>query len=151
MPIIELLHSEEVEAAKVTLTTIHNVALQNHTNGTHDVASPASLHSMSSIPAAALSYSTDVVRHLRRPRAIVLVPSRELALQLLAVCKSLCHTVKFRALAAVSVLTTNKKITEKALEQSPVDILIATPHRLQSLLQEKKSECRSAKHALRWS
>lgn len=95
-----------------------------------------------------MSYSSTVVRHIRRPRAIILVPSRELALQLLAVCKSLCHYIKFRALAAVSVLTTKKKILEKALDEAPVDILIATPHRLQSLLQEKKSKLRHSINTL---
>lgn len=38
---------------------------------------------------------------LRRPRALVVLPSRDLAAQVLGVAKSLCHLAKFRAVGLI--------------------------------------------------
>ncbi len=42
-----------------------------------------------------------LVPRLRRPRALVLVPSRDLAAQVLGVAKSLCHVARFRAIGLI--------------------------------------------------
>eukprot|EP00741_Cyanophora_paradoxa_P008171 tig00001265_g7908.t1 len=62
-----------------------------------------------------------------RPRALVLVPNRELALQVLSVGKQLAHHAKFSSLAVVG----HKKQSEqrKTMERG-VDLVVATPGRL---------------------
>lgn len=42
-----------------------------------------------------------VIPRLRRPRALILLPSRDLAAQVLSVAKSLCHIARFRAVGLV--------------------------------------------------
>ncbi|RUS22078.1 P-loop containing nucleoside triphosphate hydrolase protein [Endogone sp. FLAS-F59071] len=61
------------------------------------------------------------LRRLDHPRAVILVPSRELISQVLSVCKSLSHIAKFRAVALTSHL---KRHT---LSSGPIDLLISTP------------------------
>lgn len=64
---------------------------------------------------------------LRRPRAIVLVPNRELAEQVLKICKKLSHTVKIRA----CYMSGSGTVAEQnRLFETPIDLLIATPGRL---------------------
>jgi len=43
-----------------------------------------------------------VMTRLGRPRALVVVPSRDLAAQVLGVAKCLCHVTKFRAVGLIS-------------------------------------------------
>jgi superfamily II DNA/RNA helicase len=69
-----------------------------------------------------------------RPRAIVLAPTRELALQIYGVAKRLCHHAKFRA---VSVVGGGKQGTQRRTLDSPVDMVIATPGRLALMLKEE--------------
>lgn len=42
-----------------------------------------------------------VLARLRRPRALIVLPSRDLAAQVLRVTKSLCHEAKFRAVGLI--------------------------------------------------
>jgi len=65
-----------------------------------------------------------VMSRLKRPRALIVLPNRELAFQVLKVAKSLCHTARFRS----ALLTGGKKlrILKSGLE-SPVDLLVGTP------------------------
>lgn len=67
-----------------------------------------------------------------RPRCLVLVPTRELALQVASVAKALCHKEKFRVLALVG----GKKegLQRRALE-NPVDMVVATTGRLLRAVQ----------------
>lgn len=71
------------------------------------------------------------IRMRRRPRAVILLPSRELVDQILSVAKVLSYHAKYRA---ISLTTTNlaRDLSE------PVDLVISTPHRLLSLIQEGK-------------
>ena len=43
-----------------------------------------------------------VLTRLSRPRALIVVPSRDLATQVLGVAKCLCHVTKFRAVGLIS-------------------------------------------------
>ncbi|KAJ1741486.1 hypothetical protein LPJ68_002779 [Coemansia sp. RSA 1086] len=65
------------------------------------------------------------VRRDRRPRALVLVPSRELAVQVTSAFKSLAHKVKFRALC-VHLGLLRRDLRVKA-QQGPVDVMVTTP------------------------
>eukprot|EP00050_Salpingoeca_kvevrii_P020268 m.96581 g.96581 ORF g.96581 m.96581 type:complete len:451 (+) comp8796_c0_seq1:100-1452(+) len=62
--------------------------------------------------------SSAVLPH--RPPALVLVPSHELALQVLGVLKALAHHAKFRSAA----------ISRKKVPDTPLDIVVSTPSRL---------------------
>ena len=59
-----------------------------------------------------------------RPRAIILVPTAELCLQVLAVAKSLAHVAKMRAIAIYKGMSGVKL---KTAFETPFDILISTP------------------------
>lgn len=73
-------------------------------------------------------------RRLDHPRAIVLVPTRELTLQVCQTCKSMAHIAKFSALAIDS--KTRQRDLARRLEK-PVDILISTPTTLRSYIDDK--------------
>ncbi|KAI5060358.1 hypothetical protein GOP47_0024778 [Adiantum capillus-veneris] len=63
----------------------------------------------------------------RRPRAIVLCPTRELAEQVFRVAKSICHHAKFRVTLIGGGV--RMKPQEDALN-APIDMLVGTPGRL---------------------
>ncbi|KAI8647005.1 P-loop containing nucleoside triphosphate hydrolase protein [Parasitella parasitica] len=66
-----------------------------------------------------------VKRRLDHPRAIVLVPTRELVGQVVKSCKGLSHITKFRA-AGLGGRTPRSQISEM-LASGPIDILVTTP------------------------
>ena len=82
------------------------------------------------------------VRGARRPRALVLAPTRELAVQTLAAVKGLSHVLKLRS---VGILGGSKQASQRralgggadgGADAPPVDIVVATPGRL-ALLQSQ--------------
>ncbi|CEP12535.1 hypothetical protein [Parasitella parasitica] len=66
-----------------------------------------------------------VKRRLDHPRAIVLVPTRELVAQVVKSCKGLSHVTKFRAVG-LEGRTPRSQVSEM-LANGPVDILVTTP------------------------
>ncbi|CAG8490105.1 3664_t:CDS:2 [Ambispora gerdemannii] len=64
------------------------------------------------------------LRRLNRPRAIILLPSRELVDQVASVSKLLSHYAKFRTVGLTSHIP--RKIVTRELNM-PVDIVISTP------------------------
>ncbi|KAI7900257.1 P-loop containing nucleoside triphosphate hydrolase protein [Cokeromyces recurvatus] len=76
-----------------------------------------------------------VKRRLDHPRAIILVPTRELVNQVVKTCKSLSHIIKFRAVGFGG--RTSRGLVAETLESSPVDILVTTPTTLISYQKEK--------------
>jgi superfamily II DNA/RNA helicase len=70
----------------------------------------------------------DYERRPKRPRVLILAPTRELALQITTVLKSMSHTVKLSTQALVG--GQDKGTQRKALESRPVDVVVATPGRL---------------------
>lgn len=67
-------------------------------------------------------------RRPRRPRLLILVPTRELALQITKVLKSLSHSIKLSS--QVLVGGQDKGVQRRALAARPVDVVVATPGRL---------------------
>ncbi|KAJ1943518.1 hypothetical protein FBU59_002885, partial [Linderina macrospora] len=65
------------------------------------------------------------LRRERRPRALVVVPSRELVKQVAATFKRLSHTAKVRAVGLHQGMT--RRRIRDMVEQGPIDILISTP------------------------
>ena len=78
--------------------------------------------------------SSDVfVRRPRHPRAIILVPSRELVDQTLSVAKFLSHYAKHRA---ISLMSEHGRLMEDL--GRPFDLAISTPNRLLSSIDQRK-------------
>jgi superfamily II DNA/RNA helicase len=69
----------------------------------------------------------------KRPRAVVLAPTRELAAQLLGVAKGLSRYAKFSSMGVLG--GTSSAAQAKRLQQ-PVDLLVATPGRLLDLVKD---------------
>ncbi|KAG7366135.1 ATP-dependent DEAD-box RNA helicase DeaD [Nitzschia inconspicua] len=67
-------------------------------------------------------------RRPKRPRILILAPTRELAVQITTVLKSMSHSVKLSTQALVG--GQDKGVQRKALEGRPVDVVVATPGRL---------------------
>eukprot|EP00903_Cladosiphon_okamuranus_P008510 g8174.t1 len=67
------------------------------------------------------------IRQMKRPRAIVLVPTRELAVQVLEVAKRLSRTCKFSSCGVVGGEDYGKQRQRLA---NTVDLVVATPGRL---------------------
>eukprot|EP00808_Paulinella_micropora_P011793 g23489.t1 len=77
-----------------------------------------------------------VITRLGRPRAMVVVPSRELALQVQTVAKQLSHVLKFRCSVVLGGVTQKRR--EQSVLGRPQDLLIATPGRAAKLVQQGK-------------
>lgn len=89
------------------------------------------------------------LRIARRPRAIVVVPTRELAEQVLAVAKELSYSVKFRVIGATTGAgSSGLKKLKDLLAASPVDVLVTTTGRLLQLLDVKAIDLRFTRHII---
>jgi superfamily II DNA/RNA helicase len=71
--------------------------------------------------------STDVQRKPKRPKVLILAPTRELATQITSVVKQLCHFVK---LSSQSIIGSQDYGQQRKSLNRPIDVVIATPGRL---------------------
>lgn len=69
----------------------------------------------------------------RRPRAVVLLPTRELAVQVHDVAKAISHQLKLRVGIVHGGVPDGPQ--RRRLQERPLDLLIATPGRLLSLME----------------
>ncbi|KAH6561097.1 hypothetical protein BASA61_006223 [Batrachochytrium salamandrivorans] len=76
------------------------------------------------------------IRKLRRPRSIVIVPSRDLVSQVTASAKILAHQAKLRVVGLHS--RTDPKVREAALLAAPIDLLVCTPGMLLNLMENQQ-------------
>lgn len=88
------------------------------------------------------------LRVARRPRAIILVPTRELADQVLWVAKNLSHTVKFRVIGAIGGGQGMYRKLKDKLSAGPVDVLVCTTGRLLQLMDERIVDLRFTTHVI---
>ncbi|CDF34367.1 unnamed protein product [Chondrus crispus] len=79
--------------------------------------------------------SIQVAPPCMRPTVLVLVPTRELAVQVLRVAKTLAHVAKFRARAAMG--GSQRVALKRALREAPVDVLVGTPGAVNNLIDQK--------------
>ena len=71
-----------------------------------------------------------------RPRAIILLPTSELVVQVGSVVKQLSHTIKFRS-ALISSAISAKVIRNRLFTTTGIDVVISTPHLLASIAQSE--------------
>ncbi|EDO32254.1 predicted protein, partial [Nematostella vectensis] len=76
-----------------------------------------------------------ILARLKRPRACIVVPARELATQILKTAKSLCHHARFRS---VGLIGGRKQKWMRDDLESPVDLLVATPGTLLKYRQKDR-------------
>jgi superfamily II DNA/RNA helicase len=84
-----------------------------------------------SLPLVARLAASDSRRQPRRPRALVLVPTRELANQVLAVVDPLARTLGMKATTVFGGVGQNPQVQALA---GGIDVLIACPGRLEDLI-----------------
>ncbi|TFV63846.1 DEAD/DEAH box helicase [Geodermatophilus sp. DF01-2] len=84
-----------------------------------------------SLPLAARLAASDSRRQPKRPRALVLVPTRELANQVLAVVDPLARALGMRATTVFGGVGQNPQVQALA---AGIDVLIACPGRLEDLI-----------------
>eukprot|EP01114_Cavostelium_apophysatum_P020500 TRINITY_DN6890_c0_g1_i1.p1 TRINITY_DN6890_c0_g1~~TRINITY_DN6890_c0_g1_i1.p1 ORF type:complete len:524 (-),score=47.96 TRINITY_DN6890_c0_g1_i1:22-1593(-) len=80
-----------------------------------------------------------------RPRALILLPNRELCDQVLEVAKQLCHHAKLRA---VGLTGGNSYSADNAKIKDGVDILVATPGRLLQYQEQEKLYFTDIRHVV---
>lgn len=77
--------------------------------------------------------ASTLLRKVKRPRAIVLVPSRHLVHQIGQVAKGMAHHCRLRVVS----LHSKTRHARDLYEESPIDILVTTPTTLLHLLHEE--------------
>ncbi|KAI0566693.1 DEAD-box ATP-dependent RNA helicase 39 [Gracilaria domingensis] len=87
------------------------------------------------------------LRVAKRPRALVLLPTRELAEQVEDVARRLSHVVKFRVLGTLAIGPGSMRKLRDRLN-SPVDVMVTTTGRLLQLLQDRLIDVRFVKHVI---
>ncbi|OMJ20408.1 ATP-dependent RNA helicase mrh4, mitochondrial [Smittium culicis] len=140
LPVISMLKKEESTILKLSksspLTPSKTPSFDNSIKEFNALASnqssesdPALLQNSSVENGSAVESDTQIspinMFKERRPRAIIIVPTLELAHQTIKICKSLSHSIKYRA-----VLIDFKKGLKKVyqdFDNSPVDLVVGTP------------------------
>ncbi|BFZ60419.1 RNA helicase [Saitoella coloradoensis] len=74
------------------------------------------------------------LRKLNHPRAVILVPSSELVRQVTQLVKTMSYKVKLSSLGIAS--ETKDSVVRRSFGQYPIDILVATPARVQEYLKD---------------
>eukprot|EP01133_Synstelium_polycarpum_P012027 gene12027-14068_t len=98
-----------------------------------DIQDPASLAD----DAASAEPKAHTTRLPGRPRAIILVPTRELVLQVTAVAKKLSH---FEKMSVTGISGGGGEISKfvKLFKTQPIDVLVSTPGVLMSLIDKRE-------------
>ncbi|KAF2497849.1 P-loop containing nucleoside triphosphate hydrolase protein, partial [Lophium mytilinum] len=124
LPVIDAIKRAEVtEAEEEAQATAAEKAAEAQANKRTD------MFSLKSPP-----LSTDPHPTSARPRAIILVPTAELVVQVGQLAKALSHVAKFRT-APISAANTATVIRSRLFSPSGVDVVISTPHLLGSIAE----------------
>ncbi|KAJ3284890.1 hypothetical protein HDU79_007803 [Rhizoclosmatium sp. JEL0117] len=124
IPMIHRLKSQEIEHAKLALDNPEDV-IDAVVSGSENSVTPQLI-------------SSSKLRRLRRPRAVVLVPSRDLVSQVTQVAKSLCthHTDLRLTVLGIHARHAHADRLAAKLATVPIDILVTTPHELVKHLEK---------------
>lgn len=82
----------------------------------------------------------------KSPRALILVPSAELAQQVGTVAKQLSHHVKLRVGFLTRAMALDSKAFDRLFESGPLDLLVTTPFQAIKGLEEGRFDLDSVKH-----
>ncbi|PVU88223.1 hypothetical protein BB559_005688 [Furculomyces boomerangus] len=123
LPIISLLKKQESELIKSS-------------NGSNEVTeNNSTTHSESNSDFLKLEPESDNLENVtdklfkeRRPRAVIVVPTKELAQQIVQVCKKLSHTAKISSMLIDFKM--GLKNIQKRFDSSVIDIVVGTPSSL---------------------
>jgi ATP-dependent RNA helicase MRH4, mitochondrial len=80
------------------------------------------------------------------PRAVILVPTSELAEQIYNILKRLSHELKFRVCALLPKF--DDSVVRKSILPTYIDILISTPHRLNEFIQNDEIKTNHVKYLI---
>lgn len=83
-----------------------------------------------------LDFQVEGERKLSEPRALIIAPTRELALQIASDAEGLCRYAGLNVVSLVGGMDYDKQ--RKQLAEAPVDILVATPGRLIDFVRGKE-------------
>ncbi|GGB90231.1 hypothetical protein GCM10011352_15330 [Marinobacterium zhoushanense] len=83
-----------------------------------------------------LDFPLDARRKLAEPRALIIAPTRELALQIASDAEGLCKYTELSVVSLVGGMDYERQ--RKDLARGPVDILVATPGRLIDFVRGKE-------------
>lgn len=101
-----------------------------------------------SLPALTMMYKEDQAstsqNKKRRPRMLVVAPTRELAIQSHDVLKEFGSVVNLRSLVVYGGVPKHEQVS--ALKRGNIDIVVATPGRLKDLLQDRSIHLGEVKH-----
>ena len=80
------------------------------------------------------------------PRAIIIVPTSELAEQVYHILKRLSHEIKFTVCALLPKF--DDSIIRKSILSKYVDILVSTPHRLDEFIQSEELKAKMVRYVI---
>ena len=80
------------------------------------------------------------------PRAIIIVPTSELAEQIYHILKRLSHEIKFTVCAFLPKF--DDSIIRKSILSKYIDILVSTPHRLDEFMQSKELKAKMVRYVI---
>ena len=80
------------------------------------------------------------------PRAIIIVPTSELAEQIYHILKQLSHEIKFTVCAFLPKF--DDSIIRKSILSKYIDVLVSTPHRLDEFIQSKELKAKMVRYVI---
>ncbi|KND02231.1 uncharacterized protein SPPG_02713 [Spizellomyces punctatus DAOM BR117] len=86
------------------------------------------------------------IRKIRRPRAVVIVPSRELVGQVTKIAKEISHIARLRVVGVHSAIP--RHVSESMVATAPVDVLITTPGALIHLMESEGVSLSQTRHVV---
>ncbi|TPX69956.1 hypothetical protein SpCBS45565_g02070 [Spizellomyces sp. 'palustris'] len=86
------------------------------------------------------------IRKIRRPRAVVIVPSRELVGQVTKIAKEISHVARLRIVGVHSAIP--RHVSESMVATAPVDVLITTPGALIHLMESEGFALSQTRHVI---
>mmetsp|Transcript_3001 Transcript_3001/g.6189 ORF Transcript_3001/g.6189 Transcript_3001/m.6189 type:complete len:883 (-) Transcript_3001:165-2813(-) len=154
LPVVQSLKAQEMMAVEMAST-----AWESYVDGSGGGASVSTSSSSSSeeedtaLPASPSSQlqrqreeALSTLRRPRRPRALLLAPTRELARQILSVLKSLSHRAKISSLLLVGGDDYGSQ--RKRLSAKPVDVVVGTPGRIRKHVDAGELFLGSVRHVV---
>eukprot|EP00842_Homolaphlyctis_polyrhiza_P000244 jgi/Hompol1/121/HPOL_001830-RA len=135
-----VMHFLKTEEDAVESTGNVREIIDKDSNNSSSISDPQVYRVIEAMTAAGESLSSthglSTLRKLRRPRAVIVVPSRDLVRQVSASAKLMSHIAKLRVAGVHS--KTREATLKETFASSPVDLLVSTPGMLKYLIDSKE-------------